>query len=479
MVSQTSRALAILVTLTATVAVAAEDVQWVRVTALLEPGPGATIRAEQTMIPGGVYSLAEAEDRGLAAVDQEIIERVRRLGESMSSVEASMRLATLLARQYYLPLEVGKKAILPVIDLNPRLGIVLTPLRFEDGRAICKIQFLEPEGPSDSPDFSGDPITLRLEDADLRQVLEVFSRISPFSIEIDSSVGGKVTVDLRDVPWDQALDLVLRVNSLGWVKEGNSLRVGPLAEMNRRKRVRTDTTINLPRKAPGSATIASRGDDENPTVVLLVESVDGPPQLVAEQDGLVYPRQAPLVDPFPGSLEGSPGGLAVFRATVTSDGSFKDARVLSSPSPGYAKRLVAALEDWRLHAVLDEEGRKQEAIVGYGIRLQPQKALAAIGAVEHIGVEVTSDPVPGREGMYVVSAVITDLDTGDVISAPQLTARRGAEATAKTTFVEPSGEPTTVVLKFLISGDGKSIRFSWALISSGKVVSSHTAELRL
>ena len=99
------------------------------------------------------------------------------------------------------------------------------------------------------------------------------------------------------MPWDQALDLVLRINNLGWVKEGDTLRVGPLDEMSRRKKVRTDTTINLPRETWGSATIASRGDAENPTVVLLVESVDGPPQLVAERDGLVHPRQVLLFEP--------------------------------------------------------------------------------------------------------------------------------------------------------------------------------------
>ena len=247
----------------------------------------------------------------------EIIDRVRHVEESMRGVEDSMRLATLLARQYYLSLEVGRKAVLPVVDLNPRLGIVFEPQRFVDDRAICKVQFLEPEGPPGTTEFTGDPITLRLQDADLRAVLGTFSKITPFTIEVDPSITGKVTVDLREVPWDQALDLVLRTNNLGWEKDGDALRVIPLDEMGRRKRVRTDATINLPRGEWGSATIASRGDEYNPTVVLYVESVDKPPRLAAERDGLVHPTKILLARPSEEDLEDFGGGLAIFRARVS------------------------------------------------------------------------------------------------------------------------------------------------------------------
>ena len=154
---------------------AEDDVQWVRVTVLLETGPKTTHRAEESLVPGGAYSIAEVERRGLAAIDKEILERVRFLGESMSEAEQSMRLATLLARQYYLPLEVGTKVTVPTIDLNPRLSMVLEPLRFSGDRVVCKVQFLEPEGPPGSTDFTGEPISLTLQEADLRDVIETIS----------------------------------------------------------------------------------------------------------------------------------------------------------------------------------------------------------------------------------------------------------------------------------------------------------------
>jgi len=468
-----------LMTLAAGIVFAADEVQWVRVTALLEPGSGTTVRAEQTMVPGGVYSLAEVDRRGMDAIDKEILKRTEFLSGQMRDVEEAMRLATLLARQYYLPLEVGKKAVLPVIDLNPRLGIVITPLRFVGDRAVCRVQFLEPEGPSGTSEFSGEPITLQLKDAKLQDVLSTFSKITPFSIEIDPSIDREVTVDLHDVPWDQALDLILRINSLGWTRDGDTLRVAPLDEISRRKRVRTEATINLPRDSWGSATIASRGDAENPTVVLVVESVDVPPDLAAERDGLVIPRRAVFVSSSHTDVEGSAGEMAVFRAGVTQAGELHDVEVLASPSQTYSERLREALESWQLRTVLDEEGRKHEAVAGYGIRLMPQRVLASVGAVEHIGVDLKSNPVVEQDGIYVISGVVTDLDTGDVISAPRVTAKKGDEANLRTSFVAPSGEPTNLEMSFLISGDGKTISYSWTLTRGGKVLSSHKAELSL
>jgi len=455
---------------------AGEIAQWVRVTVLLEPGSGEGTPVEDLVVPGGVYSLAEIDRRGQDAIDGEILDRVRFLGESMRAAEESMRLATLVARQYYLSLKVGEEAVLPIIDLNPRLGIVLTPLRVVGDRVVCKVRFLEPEGPAGTTDFTGEPITLRLQDADLRMVLQTFSKIAQMEIAVDPSVEGKVTVDLREVPWDQALDLVLRINGLGWVKEDGALRVAPLEELSRRKRVRTDATINLPRGSWGSATIASRGDAANPTVVLVVESVSGPPDLVAERDGLVHPRKVLLVPPTSEEL----GEVAVLRGTLTEEGRVLDATVLSGPSSAYSDRLLEGLQTWQIRPAFDEEGRRQEVIVGFGLRLRPQRALAAIGSVEHIGIDISAKPAPSDDpDQYVIRVVVTDLDTGQVMSAPRISAPTGEEATVRSSFIAPGGELTEFEMRVEIAEDASGVSYSWTMTTGGKVVSSHTAEFEL
>ncbi len=88
--------------------------------------------------------------------------------------------------------------------------------------------------------YSGHPISLDFQNADLRAVLRTFSEISGLNLVIDPAVNGSVDVTLRDVPWDQALDLILRANKLGYVVDGTVVRIAPLAvladeESQRRK----------------------------------------------------------------------------------------------------------------------------------------------------------------------------------------------------------------------------------------------------
>lgn len=75
--------------------------------------------------------------------------------------------------------------------------------------------------------YSGNPISLDFQQADLRAVLRVFSEVSGLNMIIDPKVQGTVDVALRDVPWDQALDHVLRANGLDWRVDGSIVRIAP------------------------------------------------------------------------------------------------------------------------------------------------------------------------------------------------------------------------------------------------------------
>ena len=77
--------------------------------------------------------------------------------------------------------------------------------------------------------FNGNPVSLDFQGADLRAVLRTFAEISGLNIVIDPSVQGSVDVSLRDVPWDQALDIILRANKLGYAVDGTIVRIAPNA----------------------------------------------------------------------------------------------------------------------------------------------------------------------------------------------------------------------------------------------------------
>jgi type IV pilus assembly protein PilQ len=73
--------------------------------------------------------------------------------------------------------------------------------------------------------YVGEPISLDLKDADIRDVLLSFAKLTRMNMVIDPEVKGTVTVRLENVPWDQALELILKVNGLGYVMEGNVVRI--------------------------------------------------------------------------------------------------------------------------------------------------------------------------------------------------------------------------------------------------------------
>jgi type IV pilus assembly protein PilQ len=91
--------------------------------------------------------------------------------------------------------------------------------------------------------YSGHPVSLDFQGADLRSVLRLIAEVSGLNLVIDPTVQGTVDVALRDVPWDQALDHILRSNKLGYVVDGTIVRVAPLqvlAEEETARRKLTD-----------------------------------------------------------------------------------------------------------------------------------------------------------------------------------------------------------------------------------------------
>ena len=80
--------------------------------------------------------------------------------------------------------------------------------------------------------YTGHPVTFDFYQADLRSVLRTFSDISGLNIVIDPTVpAGTVDVSLREVPWDQALDVILRSHQLGFVLEHSVVRIAPLKSL--------------------------------------------------------------------------------------------------------------------------------------------------------------------------------------------------------------------------------------------------------
>ncbi|MFO0592377.1 MAG: type IV pilus secretin PilQ [Polyangiaceae bacterium] len=83
--------------------------------------------------------------------------------------------------------------------------------------------------------YSGKKVDLDLRDADIHNVLRLLSDVGKVNIVTSDAVTGTVTIRLRNVPWDQALETVLQAKGLGMVRQGNMIRIALLADLNKER----------------------------------------------------------------------------------------------------------------------------------------------------------------------------------------------------------------------------------------------------
>lgn len=84
--------------------------------------------------------------------------------------------------------------------------------------------------------YAGEKLTLNFQDIPVRSVLQILADFTNLNIVASDTVQGNVTLRLEDVPWDQALELVLKSKGLGKRQEGNIIRVAPIDEINKQEK---------------------------------------------------------------------------------------------------------------------------------------------------------------------------------------------------------------------------------------------------
>lgn len=93
----------------------------------------------------------------------------------------------------------------------------------------------EPDVVTGQKRFVGRRISLDFQQADITNILRLIAEVSGFNIVVGESVKAKVTMKLVSVPWDQALDMLLKMNNLGMIKQGNIVWVDSLANIARQQ----------------------------------------------------------------------------------------------------------------------------------------------------------------------------------------------------------------------------------------------------
>jgi type IV pilus assembly protein PilQ len=105
----------------------------------------------------------------------------------------------------------------------------------ETASVNSRTELEQPQGPMIAKKYTGKRVSLDFQDADIENVLRLLADVSGLNIVIGQEVQGKVTIKLINVPWDQALDIILKMNNLGQIREGNIIRIASLANIARQQ----------------------------------------------------------------------------------------------------------------------------------------------------------------------------------------------------------------------------------------------------
>ncbi len=161
------------------------------------------------------YALRQEDGKVLLIVDNERFAEPKALSENMVVPIP----AAPLARVPVLPIAVKESVAAPVVKTQSAEA----KQAMQPPRAPETSRMTEPS----AAEFSGEKISLVFDDANIRNILQLIGEVSNLNIIASEDVKGTITLRLIDVPWDQALNLILETKGLGMLREGNVVRILP------------------------------------------------------------------------------------------------------------------------------------------------------------------------------------------------------------------------------------------------------------
>ncbi len=287
-----------------------------------------------------------------------------------------------------------------------------------------------PAAASAEPKYSGEPISLNLKNVDLKDFFRLIHEISGLNIIIDPNVTGNVTMVLDNVPWDQALDIVLKNNQLGKTLEGNVLRIARLdtltaeqASATKLAAAREDAQPLVTRFVPVNYAKAS-------SIATMLKSWVGGGALSKRGNILVDDRtntlivsdiasQIPIILPIIAKLDTKTKQIAI------------EARI-ERVTRDFSRQLANALSVGHVN--------KSGTTVQSGLSGTGSKATTSLTAAP---VTTVSSTTGSGFGVYAISYAFARNIINDVLSAAETTSN--AKTISKPTIVTQNNIPGTVL----------------------------------
>ncbi|WP_199758512.1 type IV pilus secretin PilQ [Aquabacterium soli] len=111
-------------------------------------------------------------------------------------------------------------------------------------------QKVEPNKLTRGPGYSGEKLSLNFQNIEVRALLQVIADFTNFNVVTSDTVSGTVTLRLKDVPWDQALDIIMQAKGLGVRKNGNVLWIAPKDEINAKEKMDLEAKVEVAKLEP-------------------------------------------------------------------------------------------------------------------------------------------------------------------------------------------------------------------------------------
>ena len=188
----------------------------------------------------GVHQFPQVKVRVVLDLGQTVPYTIVKTGRQLRVTLSEQALALAAPQETHMTLRPAPTLADKVTRPSPRRSV---PVPVPD-----RLKFLDPLTPVAQPTldqptdigtmggtehFTGKRISLDFQDADISSVLRLIADVSGLNMVVGEAVKARVTLKLLNVPWDQALDLILKLNNLGQIREGNILWIDTLANITK------------------------------------------------------------------------------------------------------------------------------------------------------------------------------------------------------------------------------------------------------
>jgi type IV pilus secretin PilQ/predicted competence protein len=287
--------------------------------------------------------------------------------------------------------------------------------------------------------YTGAPISMDFEDTDLRSVLRVFSETSGLNIIIDPAVQGRVNMVLNDVPWDQAMETILRANKLGYTVEGTIVRIAPLSvladEQSEQRKLQDAKALAGELRVQTFALSYAKADILSPLLTKSALSTRGQIQTDPRTNTLIVtdlPDRLQTASALIATLDKPEPQVEVEARIVETDRDFQRALGVQWGLNGRANQQIgnttglAFPNNGSIGGRVGTQGPTDPNNTSTANNVGTAVNLSAPGAVNAIGLALGS--INGAFNLDVALTALEHSGKGRVLSTPRLTTQNNQEA---------------------------------------------------